>query len=245
MKRATIYIAAGLLLTAAAVKTAFPARTSQVIYSVKETAAGEPSAEQAAQTAVQEPAAPYTVTINAGEFLSGTEYAPKETVLPAAVEQAVETFMESQAPFAELELPADVTYEVEMPSFPYVKPVTAATSSGFGYRVHPLENLTKFHYGTDLAAMSGEDIACFADGTVTEVGETESLGKFIRVSHDDGYATLYAHCGTVYVARDQRVTMGEKIGLVGATGKATGPHLHFELTKDGVYMNPEFYLSAL
>ena len=56
---------------------------------------------------------------------------------------------------------------------------------------------------------------------------------------------MYAHCGTIYVRQGQRVSAGEKIALVGVSGKVTGPHLHFELTKNGVYMNPEFLLAAI
>ena len=245
MKRSTITIAAGLLFTAAALKLAFPSESADVINTVKSTdTARETIAQGIPYLSENSSAIPVTVTINAAEFLG--EF--PETVdvdLPMAVEEAVETFLASQASYKSLDLPADVTYSVEMPSFPYVQPVKAASSSGFGYRVHPLENLTKFHYGTDLAALSGDDIVSFARGVVTEVGEDETNGKFIRISHDDDYATMYAHCGTVYVTEGQAVAMGEKIGLVGMTGKVTGPHLHFELTKNGVYMNPEFYLAAL
>ena len=97
----------------------------------------------------------------------------------------------------------------------------------------------------DLAANSGDDIVCFASGTVTEVGENGTSGKFLRVEHEDGYATMYAHCSQIYVEEGQKVNAGEKIALVGATGKATGPNLHFELTHDGVYLNPAFYMAAI
>ena len=239
MKRSTVTLAAGLILTAAAIKLAFPAKNDQAVY---KTGTGE----KTAASAVSETTTPVVVTINAGELLGGTEDEAKESVsLPPAVEEAIETIFESQEPFEDLAVPADVTYEVELPEFRYVSPVSAPCSSGFGYRVHPLENLTKFHYGMDLAAQSGDDFLCFADGTVTEVGQNETMGKYVRVSHADGFASLYAHCGTVYVSKGQSVSMGEKLGLVGSTGKVTGPNLHFELTKDGIYVNPAFYLAAL
>jgi murein DD-endopeptidase MepM/ murein hydrolase activator NlpD len=240
MKRSTVTLAAGLILTAAAIKLAFPAKTGQEVYTSGSAQTADVSAAESGSTM------PVVVTINAGELLSGTEDSTEESVqLPPAVEEAIETFLESQEPFEDLAIPADVTYEAELPDFEYVSPVAAECSSGFGYRVHPLENLTKFHYGTDLAAQSGDDIHCFADGTVTEVGQNETMGKFIRVSHADGYASLYAHCGTVYVAKGQSVAAGEKLGLVGSSGKVTGPHLHFELTKNGVFLNPAFCLAAL
>lgn len=248
MKRSTIIIAAGLLFTAAALKLAFPSESKKVIDAVKDNtgAADETILQDIPYLSGADTSVPVTVTINAADFLSGTESESETSAeLPPAVEEAVETFLAEQTPYESLDVPANVTYDVELPSFPYVRPVTAATSSGFGYRVHPLENLTKFHYGTDLAALSGDDIVSFADGTVTEVGEDETYGKFIRISHDDGFASMYAHCGTVYVTEGQVVDMGEKIALVGTTGKVTGPNLHFELTKDGMFVNPEFYLAAL
>ena len=240
MKRSTVTLAAGLILTAAAVKLAFPVKNDQPVFLTKA------SETNSMNTSVSETAMPVVVTINAGELLGEAETKePEKAELPPAVEEAIETFFESQEPFEELAVPADVSYEVELPGFRCVSPVDAPCSSGFGYRVHPLENLTKFHYGIDLAAQSGEDILCFSDGTVTEVGQNETMGKYIRVSHEDGFASLYAHCGTVYVSKGQTVSAGEKLGLVGATGKVTGPNLHFELTKDGVYVNPAFYLAAL
>jgi len=154
-------------------------------------------------------------------------------------------FMEEQQPFVDLGVPANVSYDAPMPKFSFVQPLSARVSSDFGYRLHPIDNETKFHYGMDLAANSGDDIVCFASGTVTEVGENGTSGKFLRVEHEDGYATMYAHCGQIYVEEGQKVNAGEKIALVGATGKVTGPNLHFELTHDGVYLNPAFYMAAI
>lgn len=244
MKRATVTVAAGLLFTAAALKLAFPVQTAEWIDSVKgKKTEAAPSLETVLVTEEIRPG-PVTVTINAAEALGEAETVPT-VELPAEVEAAMETFLEQQEPFDDLAVPANVSYDAQLPAFPFVRPVTARTSSAFGYRVHPLENLTKFHYGTDLAAMSGDDVVSFAGGVVTEVGRDDTMGNYVRIEHEDGYATLYAHCGSVYVSEGQRVAMGEKIALVGATGKATGPHLHFELSKDGVYLNPEIVMAAL
>ena len=245
MKRSTLTLAAGLLFTAAAVKLVFPAQSKKTIETLV-IPTGMPSVSLQTDSIPVSSAdgEAVTVTINAGEFFGQTA-AADTAGLPEAVEAAVETFLAAQEPYADMALPANVTYDAALPAFRYVRPVTAATSSAFGYRVHPLENLTKFHYGTDLASLSGDDIVSFADGTVTEVGEDENSGRFVRIEHQDGYASLYAHCGTIYVREGQRVSAGEKIALVGATGKVTGPHLHFELTRNGVYMNPEFLFAAL
>ena len=228
-KRATIYVAAGLFVAAAAAKLLFPARTSETIRTVEESfhRADYRTEETVAGVteAADDAAMPVTVTINAAEFLGLTEPAGTEELSPA-VEEAMAAFMEEQQPFVDLGVPARV-------------------SSDFGYRLHPIDNETKFHYGMDLAANSGDDIVCFASGTVTEVGENGTSGKFLRVEHEDGYATMYAHCGQIYVEEGQKVNAGEKIALVGATGKVTGPNLHFELTHDGVYLNPAFYMAAI
>ena len=246
MTRSSLTLAAGLLFTAAAVKLAFPSESKKAIETlVIPTAASIFAQQNDAVGASSAAAEPVTVTINAAEYFGEKQVVSREEALPESVEAAVETFLTEQEPYSALSLPADVTYSVELPSFPYVRPVNAATSSAFGYRVHPLENLTKFHYGTDLAALSGDDIVSFAEGTVTEVGEDPDSGRYIRIEHSDGYATKYAHCGLIFVHQGQRVSAGEKIALVGISGKVTGPHLHFELTKNGVYMNPEFFLAAI
>ena len=246
-KRATIYVAAGLFVAAAAAKLLFPARTSETIRTIEKSfhrADYQTEETVAAVTEATDAAAPVTVTINAAEFLGLAESAGTEELSPA-VEEAMAAFMEEQQPFVDLGVPANVSYDAPMPKFSFVQPLSARVSSDFGYRLHPIDNETKFHYGMDLAANSGDDIVCFAAGTVMEVGENNTSGKFLRVEHEDGYATMYAHCGQIYVEEGQKVESGEKIALVGATGKATGPHLHFELTHDGVYLNPAFYLAAL
>ena len=246
-KRATIYVAAGLFVAAAAAKLLFPARTSETIRTIEKSfhrADYQTEETVAAVTEATDAAAPVTVTINAAEFLGLAESAGTEELSPA-VEEAMAAFMEEQQPFVDLGVPANVSYDAPMPKFSFVQPLSARVSSDFGYRLHPIDNETKFHYGMDLAANSGDDIVCFAAGTVMEVGENNTSGKFLRVEHEDGYATMYAHCGQIYVEEGQKVESGEKIALVGATGKATGPHLHFELTHDGVYLNPAFYMAAL
>ncbi len=174
------------------------------------------------------------------EALSRGEAEPeRETRVPAAVT----AFLESQAAFADLELPEKVDLDYEPLPWDYAVPVSGYNSSGFGYRLHPILNIVRFHYGTDLAAASGEDVLAFADGTVTFAGWSDSFGNYIRIDHGDGWETLYAHCGTLYVSAEQTVARGERIALVGATGMATGPHLHFELTRDGRYLNPEYYIN--
>ena len=85
------------------------------------------------------------------------------------------------------------------------------------------------------------EIGCFADGTVTAVGESSSYGKYITVAHEGGYSTLYAHCSRITASSGQQVALGDPIAEVGETGNATGPHLHFALQKDTVYLDPAYY----
>ncbi|MDE7219888.1 MAG: peptidoglycan DD-metalloendopeptidase family protein [Oscillospiraceae bacterium] len=122
--------------------------------------------------------------------------------------------------------------------FDYCTPVQGRLSAAFG------QGSNQFHYGVDLAAAKGTDVAAFADGTVSEVGFDSSLGNYIVLSHANGYSTLYAHCSSVAVSEGSSVAMGEKIAEVGVSGRATGAVLHFELRDGDTYLDPGQYLAA-
>ena len=130
-----------------------------------------------------------------------------------------------------------------MLGFAYQKPVSGTISSAFGYRDHPVEGQERFHYGIDLACEKGEIIRAFADGTVTAVAESTELGKYVELTHTDGYTTLYAHCSRINASAGQTVKMGDPIAEAGDTGDATGYHLHFELHHNNIYLNPVYYVS--
>ena len=125
--------------------------------------------------------------------------------------------------------------------FSYVSPLDGALTSGFGWREDPNTGEEAFHTGLDLAADEGTPFACFADGTVSVVGESTVLGKYLTVRHADGYETLYAHCSKIAVSSGQSVLRGDTLGAVGATGNATGAHLHFELLSGSKYLDPIAY----
>ena len=146
--------------------------------------------------------------------------------------------------YSDENLPAGVSLEQAILGFSYCTPVRGTLSSPFGYREHPIEGEDLFHYGIDLAADTGTAINCFADGTVGAVGESSSYGKYCIINHEGGYSTLYAHCSRICASSGAAVGKGEKIAEMGETGMATGAHLHFELQKDGVYLNPIYYVSA-
>lgn len=147
--------------------------------------------------------------------------------------------------YSQENLPESVSLEQAILGFDYCAPVQGVLSSDFGYREHPTEGEERFHYGVDLAADVGTEVDCFADGTVTAVGESSSYGRYCIVAHEGGYSTLYAHCSRITVSSGAAVSRGQKIAEVGETGMATGPHLHFELQRQGTYLNPVYYVSAL
>lgn len=139
--------------------------------------------------------------------------------------------------------PADAELLQQVLGFVYTAPVEGQLSSGFGLRTDPLEGVSRFHYGLDIAAPEGAVVSSFADGTVTAVGESSELGRYVAVSHANGFSTLYAHCTRVTASAGQQVSRGDPIAEVGDTGRATGPHLHFELHRGSTYLNPVYYVT--
>lgn len=139
--------------------------------------------------------------------------------------------------------PADAKLLQQVLGFAYTVPVEGQLSSGFGLRTDPLEGVSRFHYGLDIAAPEGAVVSSFADGTVTAVGESSDLGRYVAVSHANGFSTLYAHCTRVTASAGQQVSRGDPIAEVGDTGRATGPHLHFELHHGSTYLNPVYYVT--
>ena len=161
-----------------------------------------------------------------------------------AYEEAVSVFLNAQEPFSAYETPKNVSYAAEILPFEYAVPVSGRASSGFGYRVHPIHKAVKYHYGTDIAIGSGTEIYAFADGTVAVSTFESGYGNYLVIEHEDGYKTLYAHCSKLLVSVGESVEKGQVVATVGSTGQSTGPHLHFELMCNDVYLNPEFYINS-
>lgn len=115
-------------------------------------------------------------------------------------------------------------------------------SSGFGYRFHPILRRRQWHAGIDLTASYGTPIRAARGGRVISCGWNGSLGKTVVLSHDMGFRTVYGHCSRIRVKNNQYVKRGQTIASVGNTGRATGPHLHFEVRKNGRAVNPLRYL---
>ncbi|HHV95288.1 MAG TPA: peptidoglycan DD-metalloendopeptidase family protein [Clostridiaceae bacterium] len=118
----------------------------------------------------------------------------------------------------------------------FIVPSRGTISSRFGQR------WSSTHTGIDIAASKGTPIKAADSGLVTFAGWKGSYGNLIIIDHENGYVTYYTHCNTINVKKGQRVARGDTIGTVGSTGNATGPHLHFEVRKNGVPVNPLDYL---
>jgi murein DD-endopeptidase MepM/ murein hydrolase activator NlpD len=117
-------------------------------------------------------------------------------------------------------------------------PVIGRITSGFGLRVHPLLGFTRMHKGLDIGAPRGAPIHAMTDGVVSFAGRTGGYGNFVKLVHGGGLASGYGHMSRIAVASGTRVRQGQVIGYVGSTGMSTGPHLHWEVWKNGGAINP-------
>lgn len=118
-------------------------------------------------------------------------------------------------------------------------PVEGTVTSRFGKRVDPITGKASLHKGLDIAAAKGTPIEAARAGTVVFAGEKGGYGNVVYVDHGDGVQTRYAHCSALHVKTGEKITLGQHIADVGSTGRSTGNHLHFEVRKDGVAIDPE------
>ncbi|WP_339394227.1 murein hydrolase activator EnvC family protein [Nostoc sp. UHCC 0870] len=124
----------------------------------------------------------------------------------------------------------------------FALPSNARTSSSFGWRVHPILGYRRFHAGLDFAASYGSTIRAADSGTVIFAGWYGGYGKTVIIDHGRGITTLYGHSSELYVTEGETVQRGQAIASVGSTGLSTGPHLHFEVRRNGTPVNPADYL---
>ena len=125
---------------------------------------------------------------------------------------------------------------------PSVWPTRGWISSGFGYRISPFTNEREFHQGLDIATRMNSVIVAPADGVISSAGWEYGFGRVVTLSHDYGLKTKYGHLAETLVKKGQYVKRGQKIALVGNTGRSTGPHLHYEVHLKGVPVNPLRYI---
>lgn len=117
--------------------------------------------------------------------------------------------------------------------------------SGFGMRKHPLGGVLRFHRGIDMPADVGTPVRAVMDGVVEEVGWRGTLGRYIKIKHAGGFETVYAHNSQIEVKAGEKIREGRIISYSGSSGRSTGPHLHFEVIKNGKHVDPEQFLPRL
>jgi murein DD-endopeptidase MepM/ murein hydrolase activator NlpD len=120
----------------------------------------------------------------------------------------------------------------------------AGLSSAFGVRIHPIDHVRRMHWGVDLAAPPGRVVSAAAAGWVVHAGFTPGYGLTVEVRHAGELTSRYGHLSRLLCAPGDRLDAGQALGLVGATGRATGPHLHFEVWRGGRAEDPLVLLGA-
>ncbi len=137
-------------------------------------------------------------------------------------------------------------YRIAATKAPFAVPVHSAFrfSSGFGRRRDPKTGGIRSHLGVDFAAPVGTPLYASGDGVVTFAGRSSGYGNLIKIQHEFGIETRYAHMSRFAVRVGQRVSRGDRIGDMGATGRVTGPHLHYEVRVNGTAVNPMTYIKA-
>ena len=132
---------------------------------------------------------------------------------------------------------------IEMAYTPTIKPVNGYISSNYGMRDDPFTGKRQMHWGIDIVSPEGNPVVSTADGTVIKRGTDKISGNYVKISHPiTGFITIYCHLSKISVKNGQKVKRGQEIGLVGSTGKAQGPHVHYEVQRYGKAINPWYHL---
>jgi murein DD-endopeptidase MepM/ murein hydrolase activator NlpD len=126
---------------------------------------------------------------------------------------------------------------------PSIWPVDGRLQSYFGKRMDPFSGEGALHRGVDISAPSGTPIRCAGDGVVLEAGMMNGYGRVVIIDHGNGYETYYAHLSRFAVVAGQEIRQGEILGAVGSSGRATAPHLHYEVRRYGTPQNPTHYMN--
>lgn len=160
------------------------------------------------------------------------ETKPTETAKPTEETKPTETTKPTEP---EETKPAKVTWKVPIKYKKFTSP--------YGYRSDPYTGKKTFHYGVDLAADEGTKIWATRAGKVTKATYDSSCGYYVQIDHGDGFKSIYMHMTHYVVKKGDTVSQGQVIGYCGSTGKSTGPHLHFGISKNGSYVNPASYIN--
>jgi murein DD-endopeptidase MepM/ murein hydrolase activator NlpD len=127
-------------------------------------------------------------------------------------------------------------------STPSIWPVMGWVTSEFGYRISPFTGQREFHRGIDIATKMSEEVLAPANGKVVKIAYEPDMGNMLQIDHGNGIVTSYGHLAKIAVTRGKTVTRGDVVGAVGTSGRSTGPHLHYGIKLNGVYVNPKKYL---
>jgi murein DD-endopeptidase MepM/ murein hydrolase activator NlpD len=168
--------------------------------------------------------------------ITGADVAPAAGAAPVGtsdVATAFSTYLQQM--MAAPQAPAPSTMQM---------PVIGQITSPFGQRDNPMGEGTEFHPGIDIAANEGTPIQAAMAGTVVAAGSDGGYGNLITVDDGNGLTTRYAHCSQIYAHVGEAVAPGDVIGAVGMTGRATGPHLHFEVRQNDHAVDPAGYLNS-
>lgn len=134
--------------------------------------------------------------------------------------------------------------ELELKSQPTTRPSDGFVTSGFGYRMHPILGGRAHHNGIDFDANTGDPVRSAGNGLVKYAGWKNGFGNVVEIDHQNGYVTVYAHNSAFTVKEGDVVRAGQMVAKAGSTGRSTGPHVHFEVHKDGRAVNPRAFLDA-
>lgn len=135
--------------------------------------------------------------------------------------------------------------ELHKEGMPAGRPVQGGwMSSAFGKRTDPFTGKQAYHEGVDFAGKKGSPVVAVAGGVVTWAGKRYGYGNLVEINHGNGYVTRYGHCQATLVSVGDTVKQGQEVALMGSTGRSTGPHVHFEVLKNGKPVNPERYVWA-
>lgn len=164
-----------------------------------------------------------------------------QTVSPVTIQslsekaQSIERNLNSLVGFFESE-------SLRLASTPAIMPAAGWLSSRFGHRTDPFTGVWTMHWGVDISTNVGNPIVSTADGIVIKVQFDKYLGNSVTISHGNGFTTVYGHMSKFAVKAGKKVKRGEVIGYIGKTGKAAGPHVHYEVWKDGKKVDPSNYI---
>lgn len=193
--------------------------------------------------------APDLGNIYSSGLLSGVDTIPDRQIVEysrARLDALCKSSDKVEANFRRIEeVLSDKSVSIPPMSNPLADFAYARTGASVGDRINPFYKVKTFHGGLDLISQQGDDVLASADGVVKEVSHSsKGLGNVVTIDHGNGYQTRYAHLENTRVSKGQKVTRGQKIGQVGMSGKSFAPHLHYEVVKDTLRMDPLNYLFA-